>query len=632
MSKPVNENSRYMAGLDGLRAFAILAVLAYHFNLGWAPGGLLGVGIFFTLSGYLITDLLLQQWIRHGYLDIKEFLFRRARRLLPAQLVVLASVATWLALFDPGRLPTVRDDILATALYVGNWWFIFHKVPYFSSFGPQSPLGHLWSLAVEEQFYLVWPFLLWLGLRYVARWKFLSGLSLTLAATSAVAMALLYHPGADPTRVYEGTDTRAFGLMIGAALAFIWPSLSLPKLPPRSQMVMDLVGVGCILALVLAIYKSNEYQEFYYRGGLALLAVVSAFLVAVLAHPDSRLGRAFAWKPLIWLGVRSYGIYLWHYPIIVLTSPSINTEGVRITQTTLQFIAVLVLAELSWRFVESPIRHGVLGQMCFLICEPPRQWRGRNALRAWSYAVGILLVAGVLCTTVIACDGGSAASVNAPDSVTLAGPDHPQEAGSAPTGDSRDHQTVTQQAYPTILNKTDISATGQTSRSGHGVTAIGDSMLIGVAPYLEDLLPGIVIDGQVGRQLTEGQAVVAQLKEQGRLGSRVIIQLGSNGPFSQDQLRSLLNSLGQTQQVVMVNTRVPRPWQDSVNQTIEQIAADDPRVTLVNWFLASEGKGYLFYSDGVHLQPDGYQYYANLLANAVQQVAPPDGSGTTSSQ
>jgi lysophospholipase L1-like esterase len=270
--------------------------------------------------------------------------------------------------------------------------------------------------------------------------------------------------------------------------------------------------------------------------------------------------------------------------------------------------------------------------MFFLFHEPPRQWRGRNALRAWSYAVGILLVAGVLCTTVIACDGGSAASVNAPDSVTVAGPDRPQEAGSTPPGDSRDHQAVTQQAYPTIVNQTGISATGQTARSGQGVTAIGDSMLIGVAPYLEDLLPGIVIDGQVGRQLAEGQAVVAQLKEQGRLGSRVIIQLGNNGPFSQDQLRSLLNSLGQTQQVVMVNTRVPRPWQDSVNQTIAQIAADDPRVTLVNWFLASEGKSYLFYSDGVHLQPDGYQYYASLLANAVQPAAPPAGSGTTSSQ
>jgi len=613
-----------MAGLDGLRAFAVLAVLAYHFNLGWAPGGLLGVGIFFVLSGYLITDLLVQQWIRYGYLDIKEFLFRRARRLLPALLVVLASVAAWLALFDPGRLTAVKGDILATALYVGNWWFIFHEVPYFAGFGPQSPLVHLWSLAVEEQFYLVWPFLLWLGLRYVPRWKLLSGLALILAAASAVAMALLYHPGADPTRVYEGTDTRAFGLMIGAALAFVWPSRSLPKLSPRSRMAIDMVGVGCLLALVLAIYKTNEYQEFYYRGGLALIAVVSAFLVAVLAHPDSRLGRAFAWRPLVWLGVRSYGIYLWQYPIIVLTSPSVNTEGVNITRTALQLVAVLVLAELSWRFVEDPIRHGVLGQMWALIRESPRQWRGPNALRVWYYAVGILLVAGVLCTTVMARGGGSAASVNEPDSVAAAGP--------ALSGDSRGHPAITQQADPTMVNKTGVSATGQTYRSGQGVTAIGDSMMIGVGPYLEDLLPGIVIDGQVGRQLAEGQAVVARLKAQGRLGNRVIIALGNNGSFSRGQLLSLLNSFGPVQQVVIVNTRVPRPWQDSVNQTIEQIAADDPRVTLVNWFSASKDKDDLFYSDGVHLQPDGYQYYARLLANAVQPAAPQDGSGTTTSQ
>jgi peptidoglycan/LPS O-acetylase OafA/YrhL len=316
MPKPVEKAQRYMPGLDGLRALAVLAVIAYHLQPGWAQGGLLGVGMFFTLSGYLITDLLLGQRDAVGHLRLGNFWLRRARRLLPALFLMLAVVVAWVTLLDRSQLPDLRGDVLAAALYVSNWWNIFRNASYFSNFGPPPPLDHLWSLAVEEQFYLVWPFLLWLGLRYVRGRYRLAVLTLVGAALSATAMALLYQPGVDPTRVYEGTDTRAFGLLVGAALAMVWPSRSLGAgLALRRRLLLDGAGVVGLVVIALLIWRTDQYSVFLYRGGIVLLSVATVLVVAALAHPASWLGPALGWKPLRWLGVRSYGIFLRHIPL-----------------------------------------------------------------------------------------------------------------------------------------------------------------------------------------------------------------------------------------------------------------------------------------------------------------------------
>src|SRR5918911_3610406 len=240
-----------MPGLDGLRAIAVLAVIAYHLELGWAPGGLLGVGVFFTLSGYLITDLLLGQRDAVGHLRLRDFWLRRARRLLPALFLMLAVLVAWVTLLDRSQLPALRGDVAAAALYVSNWWNIFHHASYFSRFGPPPPLDHLWSLAIEEQFYLIWPWLLWLGLRYTRGRYWLAGLTLAAAALSATVMALLYQPGYDPTRVYEGTDTRAFGLLLGAALAMVWPSRNLRADNVTLWRRLSLDGIGVVGLVVI---------------------------------------------------------------------------------------------------------------------------------------------------------------------------------------------------------------------------------------------------------------------------------------------------------------------------------------------------------------------------------------------
>jgi peptidoglycan/LPS O-acetylase OafA/YrhL len=392
MPKPVGEGQKYLPGLDGLRALAVTVVIAYHLGLGWAGGGLLGVGVFFTLSGYLITDILLSQWRKHGRLDLKDFWIRRARRLLPALFVVLAVVAAWVAIAFPSQVPAVRGGIVASALYVGNWWFIEQNGSYFARFGPPSPVSHLWSLAVEEQFYLLWPWVVLTGGVLLRRWLRLPranaravALGVTLAATVAsfVALALLYHPGLDPTRAYEGTDTRAGGLLIGAALAMILPTrrsrpparashtrakpgggdpvtaTPAPNAPGRLLPVtLDLAGLAGLAGIALLIWRTNEYSAVMFRGGMELLSLCTALVIVAVVTPGTLTARALGIGPLRWIGVRSYGIYLWHFPVIVLTAPGGNPGVATMSglRQALTAAACVAAAALSWALVEDPIR------------------------------------------------------------------------------------------------------------------------------------------------------------------------------------------------------------------------------------------------------------------------------------
>jgi peptidoglycan/LPS O-acetylase OafA/YrhL len=430
MPEPVRSGQRYMPGLDGLRALAVLAVIAFHEQLGWAPGGLLGVGVFFTLSGYLITDLLLGQWAARGRLALGDFWARRARRLLPALFVMLVMVTAWMSLADRARLAGLRGAVIAAATYSSNWYLIAAHQSYFARFAAPAPLDHLWSLAVEEQFYLAWPWLLLLGLICLRRARrgrpggvpWLALPTLVLAAASAVAMLALYHPGFDPTRVYEGTDTRASGLLIGAALAMAWPSrratpgalaaghhpamdavsasnsAAIRRLVSRStriragRIALDAGGLAGLVVIFLMVWRTGQYSPFLYRGGLVLLSAATAAVIAAAATPDVVTGRVLGWAPLRWLGVRSYGIYLWHYPVIVLTTP-VNSAS-DLLRAAWQTAITVVLAALSWHFVEEPVRRGALGRL----------WSGARSPRR-ARPADLAAAAAGLAVTVIACTG-----------------------------------------------------------------------------------------------------------------------------------------------------------------------------------------------------------------------------------
>ena len=275
-------------------------------------------------------------------------------------------------MFDRAQLASLRSDLPSGVFYFSNWWFIFHHVSYFAKFGPPSPLGHLWSLSIEEQFYLFWPLLVLAGMRWVGDRKLLILLTLGLAAGSAIEMAILYTPGSDPTRVYDGTDTRVFALLIGAALA-LW----LPRQRPfaavttSARRLLNSVGAASLLGIFLMFWLTNQYEAFLYEGGMLLLAVLTALVIGVTIHPGSQLHSILGVEPLRWVGERSYAIYLWHYPVIVLTTP-LNAPP-NALRAVLQIGATFIIAALSWRFVEEPIRHGALG----------RQW-GRIRHHDWS--------------------------------------------------------------------------------------------------------------------------------------------------------------------------------------------------------------------------------------------------------
>jgi peptidoglycan/LPS O-acetylase OafA/YrhL len=370
MPEPVKRDQRYMPGLDGLRAIAVLSVIVFHLGFGWAPGGLLGVGIFFTLSGYLITDILLSQLSARGRIKLGAFWLGRARRLLPALFVMLAIVIAWVTVFGPAQPDQFRKAVVSAGLYVNNWEQILANVSYFARFAPEGPLNHLWSLSVEEQFYILWPFLLLLGVKLVHERPLASGVrprlalvALAMALISSIEMAVLYHPTLDPSRIYYGTDTRAGGLLFGAALAMVWPSRRLShRIAPEARNLLDGVGLLGLLIVAIMIWQVGEFDSFLYRGGFIVLSLATVMVLLPLAHPACRLGRWLGVAPLRWVGVRSYGIYLWQTPIIVLTLTTKSVRSESPLTKALQVAAIFAVAALSWRFIEEPIRHGAIGR------------------------------------------------------------------------------------------------------------------------------------------------------------------------------------------------------------------------------------------------------------------------------
>ncbi|MFN2252476.1 MAG: acyltransferase family protein, partial [Anaerolineae bacterium] len=347
----------YMPGLDGLRAVAVIAVLLYHADLMWIPGGFLGVEVFFVISGYLITSLLLREHERTDTVGFRAFWGRRARRLLPALFALLLGTAVYVALFLPQEVARLRGDYAAAFTYVTNWYLILKQESYFEAMGRPSLLKHLWSLAVEEQFYIIWPVLFAGGMALLKRRGFL--LAIVAAALGSTAlMWALYEPLTDPSRVYYGTDTRAAGLLVGAALAFVWQPWRVhdSDLGSARLRAIDLVGTVGLAVVVALFLLVSEYGDFLYRGGFLVLSVATAGLIAATVHPAAWVGRVMGVAPLRWIGLRSYSIYLWHWPVFVVTRPGIDVQLYGWQSLALRLAATVVLADLSYRLVEGPFR------------------------------------------------------------------------------------------------------------------------------------------------------------------------------------------------------------------------------------------------------------------------------------
>src|SRR5829696_6585117 len=629
----------YSPGLDGLRAIAVVAVLLYHANLTWIPGGFLGVEVFFVISGYLITALLLAEWHQKGTINLKDFWLRRARRLLPALYVLLVVTLTFAVVFLPEEVAGLRADVIAAVGYVTNWFLIFGQESYFESVGRPSVLQHLWSLAVEEQFYLIWPIVLAVGLGFGAtrlRRRRVLTVALVGAAASAVAMAIMYTPGVDPSRIYFGTDTRATGLLCGAALAFLWtpgdkyrPAEARHqrlRLPDRGRfrrrwgwtapLLLDVLSIAALGGLLWFFLHLGEFEPLLYRGGFTLVGLTTVAAIMAVVHPYAHVGSYLLGSaPMRWLGVRSYGIYLWHWPVFMVTRPQLDVPFGGLPLLALRLSITIVLADISYRLVETPIRRGALGRAWKALRDArgPERWRLRLQ---WAGAVLPILAS-------LALLGMAAAHAKPPEKPEYLAKmkavhttQHPEQKSS--TADSPPKDVPSSQKRLSKGNAAADTKKGPSSASTYNgsVSAIGDSVMLGAVPSLQKDIKGLgVVDADVGLQVYEAIPILQSRHATGQLGSLVIVHLGNNGAFTKQEFDQIMHVLSGVDKVVFVNVKVPRPWEETNNEVISEGVARYPNAVMVDWYSASSNHPEYFYRDGYHLRPRPQKVYADLLSS-----------------
>ncbi|WP_158251225.1 acyltransferase family protein [Cryobacterium sp. Y11] len=587
-----------LAGLDGLRALAVLAVVVYHFLPTLLPGGFIGVDVFFVISGFLITGLLVSEHTRTGHISLRRFWQRRARRLVPALIPLILISCTVAFLIGGDVLVGLGAQLFGATTFGYNWVSIATDASYFSANEPEL-LRNLWSLAVEEQFYLVWPLLLLVVLQ-IRRVRVRLAVVTALFVASAIWMGVLYQPGSDPTRVYYGSDTHSFGLFAGAALALLLRRPSghrneLPRLRPW------LGGAAIVTLVVFAIWLPED-GSVTYRGGL--VAVSLATTLAIWAGVrGGRFGQLLDSRPLRYIGERSYGIYLWHWPILVLLQvlwPASSPESSLVPIALLATAITVVAAAISYRWLEMPIRRiGMRGSIRQVVT----LWRGptrRRRLVAASAALSMLLIGGTTAAVVVAPAQTSAQlrierGQQAMDAAA-------RVAAQAAAAEATLHSTPNPAPAPLLI------------------TAIGDSVMLASAPELQATLPGVTVDASVSRGMHSADDILYALKSAGQLHPIVVIGLGTNGAITTNELATILNVLGPDRQLVLVNAYAEREWTDGVNSALAQVAADNRRVELANWHDAIAVRLDLLAGDHVHPGPTGAQLYADAVADAITRL------------
>ena len=612
-------SSHYIPALDGLRALAVIAVVIYHMNATALQSGLLGVTIFFVLSGYLITGLLIREWSTTKKINLPQFWLRRVRRLFPAIVFVLLGTIVLTGVFAPDMLTKLRNDIVAALLFFTNWWYIFQDVSYFEAMGAPSPVTHFWSLAIEEQFYLIWPpLLLLLFSKRVKKRHIQLGL-LVAAIASAAAMAILYSPQADPSRVYYGTDTRAFSLLIGAFLAFEFPPARVnghgrQGFTARDRKIALGVGSAALAGILVMMVAVNGYSPFLYYGGIALLSLLTGALIITLADGRSPLARFFALRPLVWIGKLSYSIYLWHYPLLLLMNPQNFTGETPWFAYVGQALVILAASAISYYVVEMLLRKGAIGKAIKGIRE--KQFTaGEYALHhAVQLGAGcILAVAAVAC--LIAVPPTATQQNTQLESAVVTPEAPPEDAPEAP-----EERTVEE-----MLASTEGETPADKARNTDFLM-IGDSVSVALSDsggygYFGDAFPRATLDAAIGRQLYTAKDVYQQHVDGGWNGPAVIFEVGTNGPATADDVREMVESVPPDKYVYLVNVRSPDPLQDVNNALLQQAADEHENVRIIDWHAASAGHDEYFDGDGTHLTAgDGCQAYLALIAGALEEL------------
>lgn len=613
----MGKKRRYITGLDGIRAIAVIMVLAYHLKLALFKSGFLGVTVFFVLSGYLITGILISEVEEEGTIDLKNFWLRRIRRLVPAVMsmavvIIFVSAVVNRVIFTKGC-----KDFLASVLGFNNWWQIFNKVSYFEAAGVPSPFTHCWSLAIETQFYLIYPLIL-LGIYKLAKSRgegrakrglLFAGVTLLLALISVILMIVLFDPQQDASRVYYGTDTRAFSLLFGALLAILWDYRMVPRrLSASVNMVLGSVSFAVLLVMTIAI---NGSSNFWYRGGQFFGTILTVLMVYAVSGRKTWLSRFLSNPVLKWIGDRSYSIYLWHYPIILLISKGIKASW---WITLIEIVLSVVLAELSYRFIETPIRHGIIGEYLNILRSRPksRQEKKRQiqvARRSLKVMAGtfVLTVSLILCMVFVP-------KKNALDTLQK------RETKAKETGKMTEEQLAKQKANGSESDDTICTAdlTDDEILEGLNLLLIGDSIAVDVTDDFYEMFPNSVSDTKIGRITSLGKQVLdSYIDEKKWEGEGVIFASLSNSPIN-GELEDIREKIGKDMPLFLTTVRIPHEtFEEESNSKIKKFVEENDHTYLIDWYAASEGHDEYFDADDTHLLPAGAKAYAKCIKEAV---------------
>ena len=608
----MSKKTKYLPSIDSLRAIAVIAVIIYHIDANYLPGGFLGVDLFFVLSGYLISSLIIKEYKSTGTVNLYNFYVRRARRLLPAVYFMITVVLIIITLFNGVLLKKSYLDALFGYIYSSNWWYIFHKLDYFDSFGSQSPFKHLWSLAIEEQFYMFFPLIF---LIFNRKSKSNNGNSklnknfiyvvLSLILVSLIAHILLFDIN-NINRIYFGTDTRAFSLLVGVVGAILYPMDRLSeRTTKKDNMIYSIVSLVSILVLIGIMINTSEYNTWLYRGGFLLVAIIGLIIIISSGRQYTFMSKLLSFKPFVFIGKISYSLYLWHFPILVVTTPVSEIGNPNLFYVTLRIVLIFLVATGSYMFVETPIRK--LGFVNYINLLFKRIMKFKNNTKKIIFA-SIALVAVVFTMGVF----GKSVPYLSTAFVTE-------------MSNNKESQFISNNNENNANNSSDHKSDNNNNQEGNksedkkysSLIVIGDSLTVDIGEKIKEKYPGAIIDGKISRQLTAATALADQYANYNNENTAVIFQLGTNGFFTESQVEELVKKFDKAD-IYFVNVKVPRTWEKTVNKELDALKERQSDITIIDWYSVANNNQNYFEPDKVHLNSEGVETMVSLIEKSLK--------------
>ena len=608
----MSKKTKYLPSIDSLRAIAVIAVIIYHIDANYLPGGFLGVDLFFVLSGYLISSLIIKEYKSTGTVNLYNFYVRRARRLLPAVYFMITVVLIIITLFNGVLLKKSYLDALFGYIYSSNWWYIFHKLDYFDSFGSQSPFKHLWSLAIEEQFYMFFPLIFLIFNRKSKSNNSNSKLNknfiyvvLSLILVSLIAHILLFDIN-NINRIYFGTDTRAFSLLVGVVGAILYPMDRLSeRTTKKDNMIYSIVSLVSILVLIGIMINTSEYNTWLYRGGFLLVAIIGLIIIISSGRQYTFMSKLLSFKPFVFIGKISYSLYLWHFPILVVTTPVSEIGNPNLFYVTLRIVLIFLVATGSYMFVETPIRK--LGFVNYINLLFKRIMKFKNNTKKIIFA-SIALVAVVFTMGVF----GKSVPYLSTAFVTE-------------MSNNKESQFISNNNENNTNNSSEHKDDNNNNQEGNksedkkysSLLVIGDSLTVDIGEKIKEKYPGAIIDGKISRQLTAATELADQYANYNNENTAVIFQLGTNGFFTESQVEELVKKFDKAD-IYFVNVKVPRTWEKTVNKELDALKERHSDITIIDWYSVANNNQNYFEPDKVHLNSEGVETMVSLIEKSLK--------------